>query len=302
MDSKQLVEDVVDVLREFFQLLQVKGYFVDFGFHFSFGENVDNVPLNDTKMIVKEAVVEKLQALVTDCSEVEVINDSLIPPNSNLVQIKASRDEMNRRITAFIRRKQMEVDELNVQEFCHRPRMEMVPKDSCARVDAAVVKRSGGQSHIKVSRVVNHWGPQTELSWNSYHKSEMSKTLDLHKGLEKRGKTLPSEINMDVDERLCNMETHLRLKTGQSVSKGVYERLKNLEDRILFLEGMSPDYFALSPRKLHKQRNFPTGLNKRKHVDMQGDLSLEDIDARIRRLRNNLRLKQEQKSLMKEAL
>lgn len=55
----------------------------------------------------------------TDVTKQEASPDAVI--DSNLVQIRASSDELNRRIEAFIARKREQVNIVNVQEFCcHR--------------------------------------------------------------------------------------------------------------------------------------------------------------------------------------
>lgn len=46
-----------------------------------------------------------------------------------------------------------------------------------------------------------------------------------------------------IQERLQNMEKHLGLAKEQPIPLDVYERLKKLEDRILHLESISPEYF-----------------------------------------------------------
>jgi hypothetical protein len=44
-----------------------------------------------------------------------------------------------------------------------------------------------------------------------------------------------------IEERLKNAECHLKLHGP--VPKDIYSRLKQIEDRILYLEGLSPEYF-----------------------------------------------------------
>jgi hypothetical protein len=46
---------------------------------------------------------------------------------------------------------------------------------------------------------------------------------------------------MGLEERLSNAERHLKLHGP--VPKDIYSRLKQIEDRILHLEGLSPEYF-----------------------------------------------------------
>lgn len=50
----------------------------------------------------------------------EEISDKIVI-DSNLVQIRADSEELNRRIKSFIERKRQQVNTVNVQEFCcHR--------------------------------------------------------------------------------------------------------------------------------------------------------------------------------------
>lgn len=52
---------------------------------------------------------------------------------------------------------------------------------------------------------------------------------------------IKTELNSHgMDERLTNLESALRI-TSQS-SQTVFSRLKNIEDRVLFLEAISPEY------------------------------------------------------------
>lgn len=71
------------------------------------------------------------------------------------------------------------------------------------------------------------WGPQT----HSEVPAPSSSTAN--------GQVQPSPA---VHERLQNMEKHLGLKE-QPIPQDVYNRLKMLEDRILYLESVSPEYF-----------------------------------------------------------
>lgn len=56
-----------------------------------------------------------------DSEEEEEKEESKIIIDPNLVQIRASSNELNHRISAFIERKRQQVNIVNVQEFCcHR--------------------------------------------------------------------------------------------------------------------------------------------------------------------------------------
>ncbi|XP_068389837.1 MAP3K12-binding inhibitory protein 1 isoform X5 [Eschrichtius robustus] len=155
-----------------------------------------------------------------------------------VVQIKAGKAEIDRRISAFIERKQAEINENNVREFCNV--IDCNQENSCARTDAVFTPYPGFKSHVKVSRVVNTYGPQTRPE-----------------GIQGSGHKPNSMLrdcgNQAVEERLQNIEAHLRLQTGGPVPRDIYQRIKKLEDRILELEGISPEYFQSVIELLGKQ-------------------------------------------------
>lgn len=191
--------------------------------------------------------------------------------DSHLVQIKASKSEIDRRISAFIEQKRQEVDEYNRKEFCSVFGNED-SDDSCARVNAVFLSRPGGKSHIKVCRVVNLQGPQTQV---------------ISPGKIKQEKT--EEVLPGVEERLHNIEEHLKIKTGSKLDKSdVFTRLKQLEERILYLEGISPEYFdhSIPPPKQRKVARFV-----KQETSTDQDLSLTEIDARMAVLKEKLKRK-----------
>uniref|UniRef100_A0A1A7XRS5 MAP3K12 binding inhibitory protein 1 n=1 Tax=Iconisemion striatum TaxID=60296 RepID=A0A1A7XRS5_9TELE len=147
-----------------------------------------------------------------------------------MVQIRAGKSEIERRISAFMERKQMEINENNVREFCNV--IDCNQENSCARTDAVFTPYPGFKSHVKVSRVVNTYGPQTR-----------SGGCQGEAGERHRGAAARDCGNAAIEERLQNMETHLKLSSVGPVPLTVYQRLKKLEDRILELEGLSPEYF-----------------------------------------------------------
>lgn len=184
--------------------------------------------------------------------------------DSHLIQITASSEEINRRIAAFIEQKQREVDLNNCREFCgvHGDLEEDI---GCARTAAVFVPRAGGKSHIKVSRVLNMYGPQTR-ALSSPVKHEKPQEDGMRTGIE---------------ERLFNMEQHLRI-AGSSKSD-VFSRLKSLEERILFLESLSPEYFSSGPPPPKRHRS-----EVRKSETPDEEMSLSEIDSRIQALKESL--------------
>ncbi|XP_055274234.1 MAP3K12-binding inhibitory protein 1 isoform X3 [Moschus berezovskii] len=180
-----------------------------------------------------------------------------------VVQIKAGKAEIDRRISAFIERKQAEINENNVREFCNV--IDCNQENSCARTDAIFTPYPGFKSHVKVSRVVNTYGPQTrsEGIQGSGHKSNSM---------------LRDCGNQAVEERLQNIEAHLRLQTGGPVPRDIYQRIKKLEDKILELEGISPEYF--------QSVNFSG--KRRKVQPPQQNYSLAELDEKISALKQAL--------------
>ncbi|XP_041668829.1 MAP3K12-binding inhibitory protein 1 [Cheilinus undulatus] len=158
-------------------------------------------------------------------------------PDDVMVQIRARKSEIERRISAFMERKQMEINENNVREFCNV--IDCNQENSCARTDAVFTPYPGFKSHVKVTRVVNTYGPQTRGGQGE-------------PGELQRGSVVRDCGNAAIEERLHNIETHLKLPTAGPVPLSVYHRLKKLEDRILELEGLSPEYFQ-STSHLHKR-------------------------------------------------
>ncbi|XP_052041778.1 MAP3K12-binding inhibitory protein 1 isoform X3 [Apodemus sylvaticus] len=171
--------------------------------------------------------------------------------------------QIDRRISAFIERKQAEINENNVREFCNV--IDCNQENSCARTDAVFTPYPGFKSHVKVSRVVNTYGPQTrpEGIAGSGHKPTG---------------TLRDCGNQAVEERLQNIEAHLRLQTGGPVPRDIYQRIKKLEDKILELEGISPEYF--------QSVNFSG--KRRKVQPPQQNYSLAELDEKISALKRAL--------------
>ncbi|XP_048218102.1 MAP3K12-binding inhibitory protein 1 isoform X1 [Perognathus longimembris pacificus] len=198
----------------------------------------------------------------TDC-DLGDVKKTQIHFDPEVVQIKAGKAEIDRRISAFIERKQAEINENNVREFCNV--IDCNQENSCARTDAIFTPYPGFKSHVKVSRVVNTYGPQTRpegIQGSGHKPSSMFRDCG----------------NQAVEERLQNIEAHLRLQTGGPVPRDIYQRIKKLEDKILELEGISPEYF--------QSINFSG--KRRKVQPPQQNYSLAELDEKISALRQAL--------------
>lgn len=134
---------------------------------------------------------------------------------------------------------------MNVQDFIEHQNVAEGYDDSmtCARVSSVVYKTRDSKGHLKVQRVKNVIGPQ-----NIDYKHELDKLMD-------KSATSPIKLKKDlvcdeyksgIEERMENIEDVLSLKP---VSKSIYRRLKDIEDKLLYLEGISPEYFTIKVLK-----------------------------------------------------
>ncbi|XP_069772905.1 MAP3K12-binding inhibitory protein 1 isoform X2 [Narcine bancroftii] len=227
-------------------------------------EGDQNSTVTDHEQILNKSIDIRTKALQNEAqNKSEGLDETNIQTGTDLVQIKASKDEIERRISAFIERKQAEINENNIREFCNVINCNL--ENSCARTDAIFTPHPGFKSHIKVSRVVNVYGPQT-------------RTESEGKSAQKPNIVTQNCGNTAVEERLQNIETHLKLPAGGPVPIGVYQRIKKLEDRILHLEGLSPEYF--------QHVNFPR--KRRKVQETVQGYSLIEIDEKINALKEVL--------------
>ena len=77
------------------------------------------------------------------------------------------------------------------------------------------------------------------------------------------------------------------------VPKDVYARLKALEERVLFLEGVSPEYFSVAQslmKSSHSDEGDDDDIARSKESDAEAKAiaSLSTINKRIQELRSNL--------------
>ncbi|XP_009288682.2 PREDICTED: LOW QUALITY PROTEIN: MAP3K12-binding inhibitory protein 1 [Aptenodytes forsteri] len=203
------------------------------------------------------------------------LKDAHINFDPEVVQIKAGKAEIDRRISAFMEGKQAEIINENfVREFCNV--IDCNQENSCARTDAIFTPYPGFKSHIKVSRVVNTYGPQTRSE--GVHGSSHKANVPIH-----------DCGNQAVEERLQNIEAHLRLQTGGPVPRDIYQRIKKLEDKILELEGLSPEYF----------QSVSCSGKRRKVQPPHQNYSLAELDEKINAIKQAL-LRKTKESKSKE--
>jgi hypothetical protein len=87
------------------------------------------------------------------------------------------------------------------------------------------------------------------------------------------------------------LEDHL-FGTNRPVPKDVYARLKGLEERVLHLEGLSPEYFSVAQSLMKTSRRDDDAASddvvRTKESDAEVISSLSNINKRIHELRSTL--------------
>lgn len=194
-----------------------------------------------------------------------------IPIDTTQIQVLASKAELDRRIAAFIAAKREEINRLNNIDFCRR--FEEVPDgESCARVDAILVKKEGSRSHLRTASVPKITGPQVTCR-------------NVEDAFVMACPSYPEPLH----NRLQDMEARV-FKADCSLPRDLYARMKQLEDRILFLEGTSPEY-ANAMGILVSKAEDRDRTRREQARRSQLSASLRDLDEQIEILEAKLRQK-----------
>lgn len=198
--------------------------------------------------------------------------------DQSLIQVVASKEELNRRISAFCKRKRDELDKGNLLEFCN---LEGVG-DSCARVVAVLCRKDGSKSHLRTSSVKNTVGPHNSPVIVHSADSGVKKIK-----LEIDNPNLCSLLPAPLENRVSELEKKVIFSDNKPVHGDIYTRLKVLEDRIELLEGISPEY--CQPVELVRERDkkeWQEGEIRNRKTQVKGSLS--ELDQRICNLKNLL--------------
>ena len=186
-----------------------------------------------------------------------------------LVQVKASQSELNRRIAAFTSRKRALLDSSNCLEFCGT--------GGAARVSALLGRSRGSKGHLRKSTADN----------SCHTVSGFAKPCKL---IKLEANVAPPEVPTAINRRMSELEERVFFREGQPVPLPVYTRLKQLEDRVLELEGLSPDH--CKPIEVLKKRDREhAAVAKKEAREKQLTANLKNIDSRITELKNILKSK-----------
>ncbi|XP_076165176.1 molybdenum cofactor synthesis 2B isoform X2 [Ptiloglossa arizonensis] len=230
-----------------------------------------NPQQSEGTITVSNAIVRSVEQSINICGKKEEEGgESKVVIDPNLVQIRATNQELYHRIASFIERKRQQVNIVNVQEFCCHREQNDKKEDSCARVDAILIRRKDSKSHVKVHRVLNAWGPQT-VDQFTLHRATMSGA--------NQGNPSCSSV---LDNRISTSERILAI--NRPVPKDVYERLKNIEDRILYLEGVSPEYKDFwKAEDINNLKGTFKQVRKRTYSMAELDTKLQELEDKYTR-------------------
>ncbi|KAJ8654439.1 hypothetical protein O0I10_009880 [Lichtheimia ornata] len=162
--------------------------------------------------------------------------------DSEQVQIRATRQEIQQRINSFIQAKQNEVDASNRTEFLNRA--DPTSSDiTCARADAREINRN---IQMKFDIVNNEDGP---LARSRLQEASSSSTTTT-------GAAMATDQQLHK-ERVQNIEQHMNVVFDPNADPpfSVPERLRILEDRIMTIEREHPKWAAVHFQQPH--RSYP---------------------------------------------
>ncbi|XP_055851357.1 molybdopterin synthase catalytic subunit [Episyrphus balteatus] len=238
-------------------------------------------------------VPRKLKRNRLDFDDCQVEIDQV---SQNLVQISADEKEIIRRIQCFVEKKREEIDLNNIRDFTTtntRVNDEAIKEESeevfsCARTNGIVIKQVDSKGHLRVRRVKNRIGPQIKpdylqqldkLMANESGKKMRIKEEIVEQEEEEEEHTGLNNMPLGLRERLQNVENHLNM--GPINPKHVFERIKAIEDKILYLESLSPEYKHFLMEKPTYVPEMPKPFKKKV-------FSVDEIDSLIDEVKSEL--------------
>ncbi|XP_055906879.1 molybdopterin synthase catalytic subunit [Eupeodes corollae] len=246
-------------------------------------------------------IPRKLKRNRLDFDDCQVETDSV---SQNLVQIAADEKEIIRRIHCFVEKKREEIDLNNIRDFtatATRIKDEIKTEEqeeitSCARTNSIFIKQVDSKGHLRVRRVKNRIGPQIKpdyllaldkLMMNEGHtemriKEELVEHEDTDTGMT-------DNMPLGLRERLQNVEVHLNM--GVLNPKNIFERIKAIEDKILYLESLSPEYKHFLMEKPSYVPEAPKPFKKKMYSIEEIDSLIEEVKSEMEDQKDNITLR-----------
>ncbi|XP_026743239.1 molybdopterin synthase catalytic subunit [Trichoplusia ni] len=206
---------------------------------------------------------ENVECTVPDLRPIPIPEPNPAPPvDKTLVQINVTSEELQQRIQNFMERKREQVNISNIHDFIpDAGNTDAGDTETCARVRTQFVRRSDSKGHLKIRKVHNEWGPQTVST--AHFEPETTEASGL-----------PSSIA----ERVVAIENYLNIGP---VSKDIFKRLKEMEDKIAYLQAVSPEY-----AQFWKSSKDKDDIKQEKLVDYA--FSADDIARKIEQLEKGM--------------
>ncbi|XP_061392338.1 molybdopterin synthase catalytic subunit-like [Musca vetustissima] len=233
--------------------------------------------------------VESTEAETFDEKLCDIQQEHSLP--SKFVQISASETEINRRIQSFIERKREEIDINNIVDYINPnytaekqndDEEESSSSSSCARIAGTIIKQENSKCHLKVRQIENKIGPQVRQDYLETLDTLMESDLEPKIKKEKKEIKTTAPIKHALLERTRDIEEHLNLNNTQQ--KSIHQRLKNIEDRILFLESISPEYcHNLFDKSVNNNNNGNTSISSMENYNAINDPSTKPTSSNARK-------------------
>ncbi|CAI8011903.1 MAP3K12-binding inhibitory protein 1 [Geodia barretti] len=189
-----------------------------------------------------ESVNVGAEVVLGGCGQWMVSTGTQTGEETSQVQISVPLQQFLQRIESFKTLKRQQVDAANRLEFysTNRDSKREGDGETCARTDLVYVRRTpSALSHITVQRIQNSGGPTPPpLSPLDQLKQDLSPSTQWHAQSVK----VKSGGLLHLPERLTNLEHCMDLYSGGTTPKDLIQRVQNLEQRLLQLESISPEY------------------------------------------------------------
>ncbi|XP_075167937.1 molybdopterin synthase catalytic subunit-like [Haematobia irritans] len=205
---------------------------------------------------------------------------------SKFVQISASEQEIVKRIQSFIERKREEIDLSNIVDYIKPKNLDTLKMDtqdvgdidSCARINGTIIKQENSKCHLKIRKTDNKLGPQVQHDY-LYALDNLMETPRANK-IKKETQDLDCTTDMRnmLLERARNIEEHLNIQNNDK--KSIYQRIKHIEDRLLYLESISPEYCQVLFDKPNARNTMPImeeNIDRKSSSIRQGRRKVYDV-------------------------
>eukprot|EP00099_Drosophila_melanogaster_P023546 NP_651340.1 molybdenum cofactor synthesis 2 [Drosophila melanogaster] len=196
-----------------------------------------------------------------------------------LVQIRVNDAELTKRLECFVNRKRDEINSQNVIDFKSSfVSSDQNLSDSCARTQSTIIKQEQSNCHLKVRRVNNRCGPQ-QMEMRPNYELELNKLMGSRDGQTDPTKEMRKSL---PNSRLQAIESYMGLTTDNE--ENIFSRIKRVENRLLQLESISPEYRHFTKREPSSMEAAPPKKSRKKSY------SAQELSAFIQKIKDGSEL------------